>query len=172
MNALCRDVYPHVERCCAYARYRNCFHARNNLENIVVGRAEHLIQTVQDGKLTERLPQRRQSVCDLLWRLPKLAVPLPTTCEQIKNEYSSKKPAIPQKTCIYVSCLSCIQRYRKLSYAVQYLTETSMAGHEPPAAITTFCILYEISLSQQLKYDCSHASSLLCWLCQAQRSEP
>ena len=27
-----------------------------------------------------RLPQRRHRVCVLLWRLPKLAVPLPTTC--------------------------------------------------------------------------------------------
>jgi hypothetical protein len=33
-----------------------------------------------------RLPQRRHSVCDLLWRLPKLAVPLPTTCASVARQ--------------------------------------------------------------------------------------
>ena len=41
------------------------------------------------GALTDLFPQRLHIVCDLLWRLPKLAVPLPTTCRsrpgQIKN---------------------------------------------------------------------------------------
>lgn len=32
------------------------------------------------GSLTDLFPQRLHIVCDLLWRLPKLAVPLPTTC--------------------------------------------------------------------------------------------